>query len=98
MRYTQSMDLKQSIKDLAEEYNVNTKVVSLNDLIIGFKIELEHGYVSPLTNVTNDDIHKTFQIALAHLQEYPDYYKRLQKMEKQAEKYWSTRNKPDIYN
>lgn len=92
------MNLKSIIRDLAKQYNVNTQVVSLNDLIIGFNIELEHGYIYPLTNVTNNDIHKTFKIALAHLQEYPDYYKRLQKMEQQANLYWKKKIKPDIYN
>ena len=37
-------------------------------------VELEHGYVNPNTNVTNDDLLITAKIALAHLKEYPNYY------------------------
>ena len=37
-------------------------------------IEKEHGLVNANTNVTNDDLIKTAKIALAHLNEYPNYY------------------------
>ena len=53
-------------------------------------IELEHGSSSgnSITNVTNDDLLLTGKIALAHILEYPDYYQRLIKMEKEAKKFW----------
>lgn len=54
----------------------------------GLEVELEHGMINPATNVTNDDIMKTGKIALAHLNEFPDYYDRLEKMEKEAEAFW----------
>jgi len=54
----------------------------------GLDVELEHGTVSPATNVTNDDQLLTAKIALAHLNELPDYYTRLAKMEKEAESFW----------
>jgi hypothetical protein len=38
--------------------------------------------------VTDDDEILTGKIALAHLNEFPDYYERLEKMEKEAEEYW----------
>lgn len=37
-------------------------------------IESEHGTISPKTNVTNDNIITTAKIALAHLNEFPNYY------------------------
>ncbi|MCX6776122.1 MAG: hypothetical protein NT130_04720 [Candidatus Micrarchaeota archaeon] len=52
----------------------------------GLHVELEHGRVSPVTDVTNDDPIMTGKIALAHLNEFADYYKRLEKMEKEAER------------
>lgn len=52
---------------------------------IGMEVELEHGTANPYTNVTNDDLLATGKIALAHLNEIPDYYTRLLKMEKEAE-------------
>jgi hypothetical protein len=38
--------------------------------------------------VTNDDPILSGKIALAHLNEFPDYYDRLEKMEKEADEYW----------
>jgi hypothetical protein len=40
------------------------------------------------TNVTGDDPVLTGKIALAHLNEFPDYYTRLDKMEEEADRYW----------
>jgi hypothetical protein len=51
----------------------------------GLDVELEHGQVDRHTNVTDDDPIMTGKIALAHLNEFPDYYTRLEKMEKEAE-------------
>ena len=53
----------------------------------GMDVELEHGLVDPHTNVTNSDPLTTGKIALAHLNEFPDYYARLDKMEEEAEKF-----------
>ncbi len=52
---------------------------------MGLDVELEHGLVDPQTNVTSDDLIITGKIALAHLNEFPDYYTRLEKMEREAE-------------
>lgn len=46
-------------------------------------VELEHGTVGgDVTNVTNDHPGMTARIALAHLKELPDYYERLERMER----------------
>ncbi|HID60410.1 MAG TPA: hypothetical protein EYP46_00945 [Hadesarchaea archaeon] len=55
---------------------------------IGMDVELEHGLHDPNTNVTNGDLLVTDKIALAHLNEFSDYYDRAWKMEEEAEKYW----------
>lgn len=54
----------------------------------GMEVELEHGTRDLKTNVTDDDSLTTGKIALAHLNEFPDYYTRLDKMEEEADKYW----------
>jgi hypothetical protein len=54
----------------------------------GLDVELEHGLVDPHTNVTNDDPLMTGKIALAHLNEFADYYTRLDKMEEEADAFW----------
>jgi hypothetical protein len=41
--------------------------------------------MEPATNVTNDNPILTGKIALAHLNEFPDYYTRLARPEKEAE-------------
>jgi hypothetical protein len=50
----------------------------------GMDVELEHGLHDGATNVTDDDPIVTGKIALAHLNEFPDYYTRLERMEEQA--------------
>jgi hypothetical protein len=57
----------------------------------GLHVELEHGRRDPETDVTHDDPIVTGKIARAHLNEFPDYYTRLAKMEAEAERFWSTR-------
>lgn len=52
---------------------------------VGMEVELEHGRQDPGTNVTDDDPVITGKIALAHLNEFPDYYSRLRQMEREAE-------------
>lgn len=49
---------------------------SMIDLVTGVDIEMEHGLVNPETNVTNDNLVITMKIALAHLNEFPNYYNR----------------------
>ena len=51
---------------------------------LGMDVELEHGLDNPDTDVTNDDPIVTGKIALAHLNEFPDYYTRLDRMETEA--------------
>jgi hypothetical protein len=52
----------------------------------GLDVELEHGTHDSATNVTGDDPITTGKIALAHLNEFPDYYTRLEAMERQAKR------------
>lgn len=57
----------------------------LNEFYQGNLVEREHGKVSPETNVTNDDPMLTAKIALAHLNELPNYYTLLKEMEEKGE-------------
>ncbi len=52
----------------------------------GLDVELEHGLHDPATNVTDDEPSVTGRIALAHLNEFPDYYTRLERMEEEAKR------------
>jgi hypothetical protein len=51
---------------------------------MGLDVELEHGLRDPSTDVTGNDPIITGKIALAHLNEFADYYTRLGKMEREA--------------
>lgn len=73
---------------IGEELRVDWSKFDVEQLRMGMDVELEHGLVDPQTNVTDDDPLMTGKIALAHLNEFPDYYTRLKKMEDEAEEYW----------
>jgi hypothetical protein len=60
---------------------------------MGMDVELEHGFRDPATNVSDDDPHVTARIALAHLNEFPDYYTRLEQMEEAGKRDWSSRER-----
>ena len=46
------------------------------EFLDGINIELEHGTINLNTNVTNNDLITTAKIALAHLNEFPNYYNK----------------------
>lgn len=58
----------------AEILGIKFDKFSIEEFADGINIELEHGLVDKNTNVTNNDLIKTAKIALAHLNEFPNYY------------------------
>ncbi len=72
-------------KEIGEQLGIKWDKFDVEQFRMGMDIELEHGTVDSNTNVTNDDSLMTGKIALAHLNELPDYYTRLEEMEKQGE-------------
>ena len=75
-------------KAIGEKLGLDWSKFDVEQFRMGMDVELEHGLVSPETNVTNDDPLITGKIALAHLNEFADYYTRLDKMEKEADLFW----------
>lgn len=69
---------------------LNPQIISKKDFHFGFNAEMEH------RDITHGDFDITSKIVLAHLEEIPDYYKRLKKLEKKANKEWSNKDK-NIY-
>ena len=55
----------------------------------GMDVEFEHASHDPQTDVTGDDPILTGKIALPHMKEFPDYYERLERMEREAEREWA---------
>ena len=72
-------------KKIGESLGIDWSKFDVEQYMMGLDVELEHGLVDPHTNVTNDDPIITGKVALAHLNEFPDYYTRLAKMEAEAE-------------
>lgn len=71
--YQREADL---IYELFELYRYD---IDRRQLRVGMNVELEHGSMNKLTNITDDDLITTAKIAIAHLREVPDYYIRLKK-------------------
>jgi len=78
-------------KEIGEKLGINWTKFDIEQFQMGLDVELEHGNVDSNTNVTNDDLLMTGKIALAHLNEFPDYYTRLEKMEQEGEAYWENK-------
>jgi hypothetical protein len=85
------MDTKPKKKFTAEEakrigdsIGIKWDKFDVEQFRMGMDVELEHGTCDLSTNVTNDDPVMTGKIALAHLNEIPDYYDRLEEMEEEA--------------
>ena len=72
-------------KKIGEALGIDWTKFDVEQFRMGMDVELEHGLRDPRTNVTNDNPMMTGKIAFAHLNEFPDYYTRLEKMEKEAE-------------
>ena len=72
-------------KSIGEALGLDWSKFDMEQFRMGMDVELEHGTRDPHTNVTGDDPMTTGKIALAHLNEFPDYYTRLDKMEREAE-------------
>lgn len=75
-------------KTIGEKLGIDWSKFDVEQFRMGMDVELEHGKVNAETNVTNDDPVLTGKIALAHLNEFPDYYDRLYELEEEAEEYW----------
>ena len=73
-------------RETGHKLNIDWSRFDVEQFRMGLDVELEHGLVDPSTNVTGNDSILTGKIALAHLNEFADYYTRLKKMEREAKK------------
>ena len=73
-------------REIGDELRIDWSRFDVEQFRMGLDVELEHGRHDPATDVTGDDPILTGKIALAHLNEFPDYYTRLEKMELEAKK------------
>lgn len=74
-----------------DKLGIDWKKFDVEEFRSGMDVELEHGSLDSITNLTDDDPLTTAKIALAHLNEIPDYYTRLKKMETEAKAFWKNK-------
>lgn len=74
---------------VGETLGVDWSKFDIEQFRMGLDVELEHGIRNEHTDVTHDDEIMTGKIALAHLNEFPDYYSRLKKMEDEAKQFYN---------
>jgi hypothetical protein len=74
-------------RSIGEALGIDWSQFDVEQFRMGLDVELEHGTADPATDVTHDDPMLTGKIALAHLNEFPDYYTRLKHMEQEAERF-----------
>ena len=76
--------------DIGKKLGLTWKKVKPETLRQGMDVEEEHNHDKPTdsvnTNVAHGDMNKVAKIAIVHLGEMPDYYTRLEKMEKEGKK------------
>ena len=69
---------------IGDKLKIDWGKINLEQFRMGLGVELEHGLISLLTNITDDDEIMTGKLAWAHLNEIGDYYTRLWQMEEEA--------------
>jgi hypothetical protein len=79
--------ITEEAKKIGKLLGIDWSKFDVEQFRMGMDVELEHGKRDAHTNVTNDDIIMTGKIALAHLNEFPDYYTRLERMEEEAKRF-----------
>jgi len=81
----------------AKKLGIDLDVIDINTIKKGINVELEHGKRHGKTNVTNNSIILSLTIAAAHLEEFPNYYDALEKMEEKLKIQWKNKRKPNIF-
>ena len=71
-------------KRLGESLKIDWKQFDVEQFHMGLEVEMEHGLCDLTTNITNSNPTLTAKIVLAHLNKIPDYYTRLELMEREA--------------
>ncbi len=81
---TQTHFTIEQAREIGDRLGITWDRFDVEQFRMGLEVELEHGRHDPTTDVTGNDPLLTGKIALAHLNEFADYYTRLQKMEREA--------------
>ena len=79
-------------REIGDQLGVDQGDFDFEEFRRGLEVELEHGLRDPETNVTNDDVLLTGKIAWAHLKEFLAYYTRLDKLDAEADEFWTVQH------
>ena len=75
------MYTEELIKRIAKKNDIDISKFDIKELVMGMEVELEHGSLNSKTDITGDDPEATFKIVMAHMNESPNYYSKLKKVE-----------------
>ena len=79
-------------KRIGDELGIDWKEVDIEEFNKGLNFELKHGTRYNNTDLIHHDLPLIAEITWSHLKEIPDYYTRLEKMERDAELFWKDVN------
>ena len=82
----------QEARRVGDAIGVDWTRFDLEQFRAGMDIEIVNGSHDPETDGTGGDAILTGKIALAHMKEFPDYYERLGRMEREAEQDWAEKS------
>ena len=86
----------EEVQQVSATLGLDWHKIDLEQLRRGLEVELKHGARDPGANVTNDDLAHTGKIAWSHLEEFPNYYTRLDQLE--ARRTRIGRRAADVHN
>lgn len=78
-------------KRIGESLHIDWGQVDLEKFRQGLMGKQKQGVMDPDTELTYDGLLLTGKIVLAHVQEFPDYFTRLTKLEAEADEYQARR-------
>lgn len=79
------------VKKLVKDRKIDTDNYGLDYIRYAISVEMEH------KALIGHDTSKALTIALAHIEEYPNYYLALHEMEKKLNAEWKRKQKPAIF-
>lgn len=79
-----------------EYLRINPAVIDPRIFQYAMNVEMEHGKLRSDLDVIHGNLLVCAKIALAHLEEFPDYYEELKKMEHRLDRKWAGKRKPSV--
>jgi hypothetical protein len=77
------------VEQIGNALGINWNQIGLEQFQTGLAAEFQNEVCEPQIKADHSDALITGKIVLAHLNEFPDYYTSLAKMEKEADEFWA---------